>query len=360
MRVLMTADGVGGVWEYATDLGATLGRCGVEVVLAVMGPSLTPDQRAVATQCGLDVVEGPYRLEWMDDPWRDVEAAGGWLLALERELAPDVVHLNGYCHATLRWQAPTVVVGHSCVRSWWRAVHGTPAPPSWDRYSSAVARGLRAARQVIAPSKAMSSALRVEYGTFGDVDVIPNARRVDERAAAEQKANVVFVAGRVWDAAKNIEALCDVAPQLPWQVVVAGDNGASEPGGPVGPVRRLGRLSAPDVARWYRRAGIYALPARYEPFGLSVLEAALAGCPLVLGDIPSLRENWSGVAAFVPPDDRAALAACLQRLIADPVRRAEMGARARSRVREFSVERMASAYMNVYDRNMRSCPVPRQ
>ncbi len=37
--------------------------------------------------------------------------------------------------------------------------------------------------------------------------------------------------------------------------------------------------------------GDLRLPARYEPFGLSVLEAALSGCALVLGDIPSLRES---------------------------------------------------------------------
>jgi hypothetical protein len=47
------------------------------------------------------------------------------------------------------------------------------------------------------------------------------------------------------------------------------------------------------------------LPARYEPFGLSVLEAALSGCALVPGDIASLRGNWDGVAEFVCPDDAA-------------------------------------------------------
>ena len=63
----------------------------------------------------------------------------------------------------------------------------------------------------------------------------------------------------------------------------------------------LGRLSAGELADWYARAAIYALPARYEPFGLSALEAALSGCALVLGDIPSLREIWGDAALFVPP-----------------------------------------------------------
>ena len=70
----------------------------------------------------------PFALEWMKDPWADVDRAGAWLLALESQLHPDVVHLNGFCHAALPWRAPVVTVAHSCVCSWWRSVHGVQAP----------------------------------------------------------------------------------------------------------------------------------------------------------------------------------------------------------------------------------------
>ena len=63
--------------------------------------------------------------------------------------------------------------------------------------------------------------------------------------------------------------------------------------------------------RGIARAAIYALPAHYEPFGLSILEAAMSGCALVLGDIPSLREIWGDAAVFVHPDNRDAVARCL-------------------------------------------------
>src|SRR4051812_33200562 len=109
MRVLMTADAVGGVWRYAVDLGAALGQSGIAVTLAVMGPPPDARQRGEAAAAGLSIADRPYRLEWMDDPWPEVERAGDWLLALERDLAPDVVHLNGYAHAALPWRAPVVV-----------------------------------------------------------------------------------------------------------------------------------------------------------------------------------------------------------------------------------------------------------
>jgi glycogen(starch) synthase len=71
------------------------------------------------------------------------------------------------------------------------------------------------------------------------------------------------------------------------------------------------RTAAPALARELAR-GDLRLPARYEPFGLSVLEAALSGCALVLGDIASLREVWGGAACYVRPGDSRAAprAAC--------------------------------------------------
>lgn len=63
--------------------------------------------------------------------------------------------------------------------------------------------------------------------------------------------------------------------------------------------------------------------------GLSVLEAAQAGCALVLGDIDSLRELWDGAATFVP--ERQALAA-----------------RAKQRSLALTPERMASQYAALY------------
>jgi glycosyltransferase involved in cell wall biosynthesis len=114
-------------------------------------------------------------------------------------------------------------------------------------------------------------------------------------------------------------------------------------------VRQLGHLSNHQLRDWYRRAAIYALPARYEPFGLSVLEAARAGCALVLGDIASLRENWHGAALFVRPDDHQALTASIQTLINEPEARAEQARRAVARAATFTMDRSADEYLRVYE-----------
>ena len=114
------------------------------------------ERHAAAPQLpNLSLHVSQLRLEWMDDCWHDVDAAGEWLLGLERTIAPDIVHLNGYVHAALPWSTPTLVVAHSCVLSWWRGTHGVDAPSRYDTYRARVAHGLAPADLVVAPTAAM-------------------------------------------------------------------------------------------------------------------------------------------------------------------------------------------------------------
>jgi glycosyltransferase involved in cell wall biosynthesis len=351
-RLLMTTDAVGGVWTYAVELSRALRSYDVEILLAVLGPSPSAAQRAeFADLPHVDVVEWSGRLEWMEDPWEDVASSGVWLLALARAFKPDVVHLNGYSHGALAWPAPTVVVGHSCVRSWWRAVRGEEPPQRLDRYTAMVHAGLRAASAVVVPSRAMRDGLERDYGPLPRPPQVVTNGRTAARCDVHCKEPFVLTAGRVWDAAKNIQGLEDVAARLPWPVCVAGEAGeAGEAAQPEGltHTRRLGRLDGSDLAQWMARASIYVAPARYEPFGLSILEAAQAGCALVLGDIPSLRELWDDAAVYVAPDDRQGLCAALTTLIDQRSVREAMAARARWHARRYTPGRMAAGYVSLY------------
>ncbi|MGI8508075.1 MAG: glycosyltransferase family 4 protein [Gemmatimonadaceae bacterium] len=369
MKLLMTADTVGGVWSYALELASALAPRGVEITIATMGAPLSDVQWREARALGkamkgmmssVDVVESTYRLEWMPEPWDDLEAAGDWLLGLAHALRPDLVHLNGYVHAALGWNAPTCVVAHSCVLSWWRAVKGELAPAEWSLYRQAVSAGLRAADVVVAPSRAMLNALELEYGPLPGARVIYNGRDAAQFPSSA-KEPFVLSAGRVWDEAKNVAALDQAAPMLDWPVCIAGD--AQPPGDPLADgfhykvsARYLGRLDSTELAEWMARASIYALPARYEPFGLSVLEAALAGCALVLGDIPSLREIWGGAALFVPPGDSAKLRSTISELIGNDTLRGRVADACRLRALEFNTDSMADGYMVAYDDALHAAP----
>lgn len=352
-RMLMTADAVGGVWDYALELCAGLRRDDVEVVLAVMGPPPRDEQVRAAQALGnVELVVGPYKLEWQDDPWEDVAAAGRWLLELAADRHVSLVHANGYAAGALPFGVPTVVVGHSCVLSWWRAVKREQAPPEWDRYRDVVRDGLHGANAIVAPSRFMAGELRRFYGRDLRVDVIRNGRSFS-RYRSQEKQPIVLAAGRAWDEAKNLAALGRVARRVPWRVAIAGtstpagESTAEAPGWALD-VDWLGRLSPQALAACYAEASIYALPARYEPFGLTALEAGLSGCALVLGDIPSLRELWGGAALFVSPDDDDALAAALDSLVNDVDLRHRMARDARRRAHTYTVHAMVSGYAALY------------
>src|SRR5579884_3586706 len=289
LTVLMTADAVGGVWNYALSLAAALPQ--IRFVLAVIGPPPNPAQRRAACDLANVVLEeNACRLEWMAGAAADLPAGRAWLAGLARRHRADLLHVNGYAHAAIDAACPVVVVAHSDVLSWWQAVHGEPVSAEWDRYCQSVIAGLHAADRIVAPTAAVLDDLARNYGfRRGRGLVIANGIDVGAFAPGAKRP-VVMAAGRLWDAAKNLAVLDAVAADLPWPVEIAGDPGHPEGGtARFGAARLLGLLSPAEMAERLAAAAIFALPARYEPFGLGILEAAACGCALVLGNIASLR-----------------------------------------------------------------------
>lgn len=344
MKVLISTDTVGGVLTYTAELAAALEARGDEVVVATMGPRLRLPQRALLPA---RVHESGCKLEWMEDPWEEVAAAGRWLLALEEEEQPDVVHLCSYSHGAVPFQAPKVIVAHSCVLSWWRAVHGTEAPAEWDRYREEVGAGLAGADAVVAPTEAMLRELEHDHELRpGVATVIHNGSSAPLAPGETEKQKLAMGSGRFWDPAKNLATLDAAAAGLAWPMVVAGDLGDGE----TRHAESTGVLDPTALAELRRKASIYAAPAVYEPFGLGILEAARDRCALVLGYIPSLRELWKGAAVFVEPGDERTLHEALEALTRDKYLRADLAERAQLRAATYSVANTASAYRDLYER----------
>jgi glycosyltransferase involved in cell wall biosynthesis len=350
----MTADAVGGVWSYAVGLCRSLPE--TRFVLATMGPRPRQAQRDAIRQLeNVILIESDYRLEWMADGAVDFKDSRDWLVELIERHEVDVIHVNGYAHARLGAGCPVVVVAHSDVLSWWEAVHKCSTPPEWAGYRRQVIAGLAAAARVVAPTCAVLDDLERHYAAPArNRAVISNG--IDPAAFPElDKLPVVLAAGRLWDAAKNLAALDAAAPGLAWPVEIAGE--LEHPEGGVATyahVRLLGRLTPAEMARRLGSAAIFAAPARYEPFGLAILEAAAAGCALVLGNISSLRETWDGAALFIDPEDPHSLHAAIHALITSLDERTRLAAAARRRARRFTMHRMARAYAALYHDLMRT------
>lgn len=346
----MTTDCVGGVWSYSLDLCAALADHGCEVLLACTGGPLPESARAEAEHLGnVQLNAAPWRLEWMDDPWDDVARAADWLGGLASDFGPDLVHLNSYGPATVDFGVPVLLVAHSCVYTWFAAVHGTEPGAAWRPYRRHVVDALQGADTVIAPTQAFLDALGHCYPEVrfrGRSDVIYHGVRApDDDSRPPAAARYVLAVGRVRDAAMNLEQLAGAAHALPCPVFIAGQGTfARRPPGLV----MLGRRSRRQLWPYYRQATVFAHPALYEPFGPAVLEAALAGCPLMLADIPGLRELWRGAARFADPHDGRDWQRQLKALLADPRQCRMLGRAARDRAARFNVPRMAARYVRHY------------
>jgi len=96
---------------------------------------------------------------------------------------------------------------------------------------------------------------------------------------------------------------------------------------------------------------VFVLPSRYEGFPLSIVEAMLAGLPVVAADVGSVSEAVidGETGLLVAPDDPGALADAIRSLLSDPEQRRRMGENGRELARaRFTAQAMADRFEELY------------
>jgi len=352
MRILMTTDAVGGVWQYSLDLAAGLSSHRIETVLTVLGPHTAAHQREAAERIpGLRLLETGLPLDWLAGNASEVKHAGSVVASLANRHGVDLVHLNSPAlAATPHFDVPVLAVCHSCVATWWAAVKGGRLPADFSWRAALMRSGMLAAAELIAPSRAFADALVEVYGLPTSPTVIHNGRSAPgTEVARDPQRLLAFSAGRLWDEGKNIAALDRAAARLKIPVCAAGPlvgpNGARVA---LSDITALGTLNRQQMDEWLGKKPIFVSTALYEPFGLGILEAAQVKCPLVLSDIPTFRELWSGAAVFVDPRDDRAIADAVAALAGDEPTRRQLGEAAAERARLFTVAAMADRTAESY------------
>lgn len=369
MRVLHVhrIAGIGGSERHLLTLLPALTSLGVEpLLLALDDPSGEPEPfHAALRAAGVETFSLPSA--------RDVDPllARGVVRAVG-ELRPDLVHTH-LVHAdvygglaAVRTRTPLVSTKHN----------DDPFRLGVFRH---VERALaRRARAVVAISDSLARfnvervglpREKVTVIPYGLDDVPPNSGDGDggaDAVAVADDADVLLAIGRLVPQKGHdvaVAALPAIRAEHPRAILVVLGEGPLRARleaqaaalGVAGAVVLPGRTS--DVRSWLERAAMLVHPARWEGFGLVVLETMLAGRPVVASRVSALPElvvdGETGL--LVPVDDPAALSAAVSRLLDDRNLAERLGAGGRVRARsEFSVARMAERTHALYARVLAS------
>jgi glycosyltransferase involved in cell wall biosynthesis len=197
--------------------------------------------------------------------------------------------------------------------------------------------------------------VRATYGHPRRETVIYNGRNPIFFNPYVTKEDSVLAVGRLLDSGKQVSLLTQFEHPLPVWIV-----GTEE--GPKGPIRADVKVALDEVRValkgpqteaqmrvLYSKAAIYAATSRYEPFGMTALEAAFSRCAIVANDIPAFREVWGSAAMYFSANDAASLAGAIRRLSEDRDLCRDYGNKAFQRARDcFTAQRMIDEYLHLY------------
>ncbi len=194
------------------------------------------------------------------------------------------------------------------------------------------------------------------------VECIPNAIPPNPNEAADLTEPVIMTAGRLtgmkgFDVL--IEAFARIADRFPeWRVRIygrggdraklhrlIGERGLKDRIELMGPV-------APLDAEW-SRASIAAIPSRFEPFGLVIVEAMAAGLPVVCtavkhGPIEIVENEVNGL--LVKPKSPRVLAEALTRLMDDAELRRRLAGAGKATAVRYEPERVVGRHVELFER----------
>jgi glycogen(starch) synthase len=366
LHILITTDTLSGVWTHTRELATGLVSRGIRVTLVSFGEIPLPQETAWMDRLhGLQYLPTAFRLDWMQEGEQDLKDSAAYLVALVKELKPDLLHLNQMCYGNLPVAVPRLVFAHGDLISWSKCVHGyEPKENRWSRrYHDVITAGLSKASMVVAPTVWMLDSIRAAYTRSEHDTVVYNGRNPIFFNPYVSKDDSVLAVGRLWDAGKQVSLLTHHKHPIP-VCIVDSDTPVQTIGVPIRAdvkfsldevrISLKGPQTESQLRLLYSRASIFAATARYEPLGMAALDAAFSRCAIVANDIPPFRETWDDAAIYFNANDATSLAAAIRKLSEQRDLCQSLGNRAFQRAKEcFTAQRMIDDYLHLY-RNLLS------
>ena len=349
---------VGGSEALLTNLVRAVGAGGADLVVAAMRGfrAAHPDIESVAA-----VTEVPWSANYRA---LRIAAEHSWLAIAARRRHLDVIH-HGVGTVPFLKVLPTVVTVHDIqYRHYPEYFH--PLKLAWLRTN--VPFAVRTSEVVTVPSEFVRSDIlaafhpdpaKVVVVPFGGEGLLAASAGADAvRAHFGLERPFFLFPGRSYPHKNHgflVGAFAPLADRA--DLVFTGPPGtgdrdisaAADRLGVASAVRHLGLVSRPQLAGLYEAATALAWPSRFEGFGVPVLEAMSAGCPVVASCATAIPEVVGDAGILLSPDDEAGWTEALARLLDDAGLRADLSARGADRLRQFSWRRSGELQVAAYE-----------
>lgn len=114
-------------------------------------------------------------------------------------------------------------------------------------------------------------------------------------------------------------------------------------------IKIVGPVKHEELPRYYAHAEAMVLPTFNDSFALPVLEAMASGCPVVISNIPALKEIYDGAALMVDPSDISSLAEAILNILDNDALRNDLIEKGLALSREMTWERSVVETLHVYE-----------
>ncbi len=381
----------GGQYVYVRQIGEALAKLGWQVDMFTR--KTNPDDKPIvqhSPHCRtIRLVAGPQEFIGRDDL---IEYMPEFVEAFQKFQSKEgtnypLVHTNYWLSAWVGLQLQQlsniqlIHTNHSLGAVKYRTISNQP--PIAQRRLAVERQILDRANSVVATSPQEQETLQSLVSEQGYIEVVPcgtdldNFRQIPKLEAREQLGldpaeQIVLYVGR-FERHKGIEtlvravALCEAKSKGNARLVIAGGSHLELEDGQerkrieqivndVGLTQQTlfpGHLSHDVLPLYYAAADVCVIPSEYEPFGLVAIEAMACGTPVVASDVGGLRFTVipEETGLLVPPQDTAAFAAAIDRILKDELGATKLKKQASLRVRQnFTWNRVAIELSNLYRR----------
>ena len=252
-----------------------------------------------------------------------------------------------------------------------RRIH--PDWSGWERmlYKAALAKDLRAVDHVITVSQAMkdeildfypNASVSVVYNGFeaSVFKAVTEANLFEVRHKFKLPQTFALAVGHL-ERRKNYLRLIDAMAQLCGRglgcdlVIVGNDSGEKsailervQSANLTGRVHILSGISDLEVRCLYKLCSLFVFPSSYEGFGIPILEAMAAGCPMVLSDIPVFREITENRGVYFSHDNPIAMAIAIEKVLTSSCERERQIKYGQERVQAFNFKNLVNQVAGLY------------